>query len=326
MEKWMSVITSTFNKSRYLDLLLAGFTLQDDSYFEIVIVDDGSTDNTEEIVSKYTDQLNIQYIYQANTGVPGARNKALESANGQYIVIIDDDRIPSPSFISEHKKALSQDRPIVSIGAQYRLLTAYSNQIPLPFEDWMRLFDKYPELTETTGEIQFVTAADIIHNFDGVVDKFTLGLYDPGQLMRLVQQYGDQLDHYHFGWSKSYGGNMAFDRSKLTSPLAYDPGFTGYAVEDVDISYQLYLQNYKFVYTKTACNYHQEHPRNERERQFQFRNIKHLLNKYNNLDMHLHELEIHGEADFQCVNFVMDLLVKDPSIVEKMKEFAARKR
>ena len=54
-------------------------------------------------------------------------------------------------------------------------------------------------------------------------------------------------------------GNIAFDRSLCWQLPEYDANYKGYGQEDVDFSYQLYLQGYKFCFCKDTVNYHQEH-------------------------------------------------------------------
>ncbi len=97
----------------------------------MVIVDDGSDDNTEEIVHKYDKNLKIVYIKQRNCGIAIARNKALQLASGKYIIVIDDDRIPDPEFVLSHKKILDRRDKIVSIGKQCLVMPFMSMVYPL---------------------------------------------------------------------------------------------------------------------------------------------------------------------------------------------------
>ncbi|KHL96807.1 hypothetical protein QW71_05275 [Paenibacillus sp. IHB B 3415] len=322
----ISVITSTCNKDKYLDITLAGYTLQDNDNFEIVIVDDGSTDDTQKVIRKYSNKLNIVNIHQSNSGIAAARNKALDAANGKYVIITDDDRIPSPSFISEHKTALDRDNKVVSIGQQYRILSYYTNHFPLEFSEFMDLFEKHPLLAKIEDIVQVFTAEDLTSSFDTILEKWALSVFDPGSLLPIVDRFGEDLIGYNLGWTKAYGGNIAFDKSKLTSSIHYDTNFKRYGAEDVDLSYQLYLQDYTFRFSRKASNYHQEHPRNPKERQQQFANIKYLLNKYNSLEMYLLNADVKGEASAEGINFLLHCLQKDPSILlSKINEFVSRK-
>jgi glycosyltransferase involved in cell wall biosynthesis len=83
----VSVIIPTYNRAHLLPECLESVLTQSFSDFEIIIIDDGSTDNTKEVVSKYP----VRYVYQKNQGAHAARNKAIGMAKGEYIAFIDSD-------------------------------------------------------------------------------------------------------------------------------------------------------------------------------------------------------------------------------------------
>ena len=90
----VSVIVPTYNCATYLPDAIDSVLAQTFKDFEIIIVDDGSTDNTREVVKKYG--LQIKYIYQENKGPSAARNLGIQSSNGQYIAFLDSDDIWLP--------------------------------------------------------------------------------------------------------------------------------------------------------------------------------------------------------------------------------------
>ncbi len=88
----VSIITPCFNYGRYLSETLECLLAQSYIDWECIIINDGSTDITEEVGLKYsTLDSRIIYKYQANTGLPGARNAALRLAKGKYIQLLDAD-------------------------------------------------------------------------------------------------------------------------------------------------------------------------------------------------------------------------------------------
>ncbi|MDT2833548.1 glycosyltransferase [Vagococcus carniphilus] len=94
----ISVILPTFNSERTLDRTIKSILAQTYKEFELIIIDDGSTDDTLFLVSKYRDKR-IKYFFQKNSGQGIARNKGIKKANGKYIIFIDaDDKIEVDFF------------------------------------------------------------------------------------------------------------------------------------------------------------------------------------------------------------------------------------
>jgi len=89
----VSVIIPTYNRAQYLSEALDSVFSQTYQDFEIIVVDDGSIDNTNEIIKTYADKypVKIKYFYQRNTGTGAARNRGINEAEGDYIAFLDSD-------------------------------------------------------------------------------------------------------------------------------------------------------------------------------------------------------------------------------------------
>ena len=91
----ISIITPTFNRSHELDQLIKSINSQtlDHKYFEMIISDDGSTDDTNEKIKKWSHivDFNLKYIIQNNLGPGAARNHGVKNSIGELIVFIDSD-------------------------------------------------------------------------------------------------------------------------------------------------------------------------------------------------------------------------------------------
>ena len=87
----ISIIVPVFNRADEINEFLASFLKQTKQNFEILIVDDGSTDNLKEVIKKYKNDMNLKYFFQQNKGPGSARNIGMEKANGDVFVFIDSD-------------------------------------------------------------------------------------------------------------------------------------------------------------------------------------------------------------------------------------------
>lgn len=91
----VSVVMPTYNCSEYIESAIESVFEQTYPDYEIVIIDDGSTDGTKETIKHYLKDDRVRYFYQSNTGLPNARNRGLSEARGEYIVFLDaDDELP----------------------------------------------------------------------------------------------------------------------------------------------------------------------------------------------------------------------------------------
>lgn len=89
---FVSVIIPTYNRANDLDRCLKSLQSQTCKNFEVLVCDDGSTDNTEEIVEKYNSTLTIQYIKDENFGGPARpRNNGVKKAKGTVVAFLDSD-------------------------------------------------------------------------------------------------------------------------------------------------------------------------------------------------------------------------------------------
>lgn len=106
----VSVILPTYNRGKYVVEAVESVLRQTYNNYEIIIVDDGSTDTTEDILKRFVkNNNNIQYIKQSNKGHAGARNTGLLAASGDLIAFIDSDDIWLPEKLEEQVKECEKD-------------------------------------------------------------------------------------------------------------------------------------------------------------------------------------------------------------------------
>ncbi len=108
-----SVIVSTYNKPFYLERVLEGLKFQDRSDFEVIVADDGSTDETRELIARRREQVSfpLEHVWQEDLGFRAARirNLGLKAARGEQVIFLDGDCVPFPEFLSAHARAYSPE-------------------------------------------------------------------------------------------------------------------------------------------------------------------------------------------------------------------------
>ncbi|MBN1869501.1 MAG: glycosyltransferase [Candidatus Omnitrophica bacterium] len=121
----VSVLIPSFNCAQYLPEALDSVLKQTFKDFEAIIIDDGSTDNTKEIVRKYVEREpeKIRYIYQENQGLACARNTGLRQARGSLIALLDADDLSLPQRLEETVRAIEADEEVGLVHANITRIT-----------------------------------------------------------------------------------------------------------------------------------------------------------------------------------------------------------
>ncbi len=117
----ISIIVPVYNTKEQLDKCLSSIVSQKDNNIEAIIVNDGSTDSSEDIILQYVNKYpNLFYYYKKeNTGVSDARNFGLDKAKGDYILFIDSDDYIDEHLIENLKKHMDSNTEIIKFKASF---------------------------------------------------------------------------------------------------------------------------------------------------------------------------------------------------------------
>ena len=102
-----SIIIPVFNRPLEIKELLESLTQQTYNNFEVLVIEDGSSDTCKKIVESFRDQLNISYFYKENSGQGFSRNYGYERAKGDYFVVFDSDCVIPPHYFDAVEKHLN---------------------------------------------------------------------------------------------------------------------------------------------------------------------------------------------------------------------------
>ena len=109
VEKLFSIVIPTYNRENTILRAVDSVINQKYQNTEIIVVDDGSRDNTKSVLSKYVTNGSITYYYQDNSGVQIARNIGLKMAKGDYILFLDSDDWLLPDCLLEMSKEFNKE-------------------------------------------------------------------------------------------------------------------------------------------------------------------------------------------------------------------------
>ena len=118
----VSIIIPAYNQDKFLGETIESILSQIYKDFECMIIDDGSTDRTKDIVRKYCDDDRIKYFYQDNIGLAGARNTGIKMAEGKYLHFLDSDDLVHKNFYKDMINKLELESGIDLLSCAWDLI------------------------------------------------------------------------------------------------------------------------------------------------------------------------------------------------------------
>lgn len=150
----VSVIIPTYNRALLVGAAIESVLAQTYRDFELIVVDDGSTDDTRQVVERYPQ---ARYIYQENRGEPGARNTGIQASTGEYVAFLDADDTYLPDKL---------ERQVLVLDAQSEFGAVYSDVLVCDAAGNSR--GLYSSLTGHRGQSGWLFEALVWHSFIAV--------------------------------------------------------------------------------------------------------------------------------------------------------------
>jgi len=257
-----TVIIPTYNRAVLLDHTLAALTRQtlpvED--FEVIVVDDGSTDSTAEVTATYESQLSLRYLAQADEGyrVARARNLGISEAEGEICVFLDCGVIAHSGCLQSHVDAhASHSEPIALCGYVYGL----------SFDD--------------SEADRLRQAADPRHPDDAVAalasEPGTWG--DPRD--PFFHKYSDDFSYLPAPWVVYWTCNASARTNHLREVGMFDEFYRSWGAEDIDLGYRLHRGGARFLLARDAVAVHWPHAKDRSANTASvMANYRHLIASY----------------------------------------------
>lgn len=262
----ISVVVPTYNRAQQLAYTLASLATQtlDRSDFEVVVVDDGSCDDTFQVVKGFERQINVKYVYQTDRGycVSSARNLGICVAGGTFCMFIDSGIIVKSDCLSQHlDRHAQQTSEAAVIGYTY---------------GWGA-----PE-----GALNLALDP---HDADGSIARLmALGtVFDIRE--NIFRKYNYQIENLSAPWTLFYGGHLSIPRKSLFEVGLFDENYDGkWGAEDQDLGYRLHRASKKIVLCRNAMVLHLPHPSDSKAKSKQgYENCRYFHQKFQTVESKL---------------------------------------
>jgi len=235
----VSVVIPAYNQADKLYLTLLSFCHQtrDPASFEVVVVDDGSHDETAERARCFVAPYHLQLVSQPNAGRAAARNLGVAEAAGDIIIFNDADRAASHEFVDAHARRHEAATDLVVVGS---ILEFYFSNLAARYADLIDdIGHNYREFGRFAREYHYANVVRNMYDSQGATD-------------------------YHIPWISFLSGNVSLRRSTFCAAGGFDDRFKGWGFEHFELGLRLYNTNCKYIFERDAKNYHFAHARTER--------------------------------------------------------------
>lgn len=237
MNGLVSIITPAYNAERFIGETLDSVLAQTYSRWELLAIDDGSTDRTPDILKKYAEKdSRIIPIRQENAGSAAARNSGIRRAKGRYIVLLDADDLWEPEFLEKQLKFMAEKNALL-VYASFKRINEKGNEILYPFICRARV--TYRQML-ITNHIQCMT-----------------GVYDTAKYGKIYlrEELKSMRDDYAYWIDIMKNTQIAYGNPEvLASYRVFSASTTGHKAKLIRSQYQFYRNHLKLGILRSLFN------------------------------------------------------------------------
>lgn len=140
----VSVILPTYNRAHLIGRAIQSVLAQTYHDFELIIIDDGSTDNTRSVIEDFDDDRIVYIKHEQNKGVAAARNTGIATVKGKYIAFLDSDDQWMPGKLASQIDILANTTPDIGVVVSGYIWIKGSNKVYLPEQHYVRQYLNEP--------------------------------------------------------------------------------------------------------------------------------------------------------------------------------------
>ena len=236
-----SIVIPTYNRRELLRLTLESLARQDarTASFEVIVVDDGSTDGSLQAVQEFASRLDVSCVRQEHLGfrVGRARNLGVERARGDTVVFVDSGMVLASRFVSSHLAAHGDGAPVAVLGYVH----GYDFNI------------SSPELIKTLHLVEADPDSSI-----AAMAATHVGLDIREHVYRVIH---DRMDGLPAPWTLFWTTNVSLSRKAFHDAGGFDEDFAQWGMEDIELGFRLWRKGVRFLLSRQAAGIHYPHER-----------------------------------------------------------------
>lgn len=235
-----SILIASHQKVEYLWACLRGLELLRTPHsFEVIVVNDGSTDATERFLNSYEAPFDLRCFHNENQGLATTRNCGLQASHGELVVMLDNDCVLTDAAMDALWSAHTRNP-----GQMYISTIAH-----VPIDKVAGVMGSLADQT-----LQFPLSEDLLTPEEG-----------ESTLQRILRLTKTRLHELHAGWFGAQGPSVCAARETLEALGGYDGAIRTYGMEDFDLGLRFELAGGKLIWVPESVIYHLDHGHNATE-------------------------------------------------------------
>ncbi|MDR0506819.1 MAG: glycosyltransferase [Dysgonamonadaceae bacterium] len=251
----ISIVIATYNKKVYLERTLFNLNKQTNINFEIIVVNDGSSDETRDFLNHIKTAYSLKIIHNdSNLGLAKSRNIGINKSTGSYILFLDDDIILNDRYIERLYHDLKIYPTRIHAGNLYKINIDFVLELFKNDTLHIRIDEK------------------VIENIN--IDP----IYEP---LKIIGK-NNNIDTIACWWGLVTGANICISKAQVIKIGMFDENFVTWGPEDVDLCYRAFNNGIKLAYHDENKLFHLDHNRDSTMmRNAMIKNAIKLVKKYN---------------------------------------------
>ncbi|WP_145949536.1 glycosyltransferase [Paenibacillus sp. Y412MC10] len=253
----ISVVIPTYNRALLLEATLEALRksrLPHGISFEVIVCDDGSSDETFEVIKRAVNYLDLRYFYQPHKGFRAglARNMGARLAKSDIILFLDSDVLVAPNLIEQHLCLHADHMKTIVIG-----ITHNCDDL----EDGSKSLDYLHKLDQCSWESIIKRA------------------YLTDRRVPILKSVEFQLQNMTAPWTLCWSNQFSVRKKFVLEAGGFDESFEGWGYEDLDLAYRLFKSGHKFKIAMNTVTLHLPHPKVQRTVATVVENIRRIYEK-----------------------------------------------
>jgi glycosyltransferase involved in cell wall biosynthesis len=301
-----SVIVPCFNCASSIRHTLLSLKNQTYPFYEIIVVDDASTDHSVKILEDLDIDNLIIIRHSFNRGAAKARNTGAAYAKGEVLIFCDSDFIVPPWYVESHAKSHDvKERKVISGMGHWHYMVTSKHKWSSYEQEFVKEFYQRPSIQDRLEEYSFLRDDDIFH-WD--LERFK---FIPEYLKEWVQitgdiydYYGEEMEHFHLPWLSFCTGNLSLRKEYFMELGGFDVRFR--RLEDWEFGYRFYKSGGTFTFKKDCEAYQQLGPISPHRRNLQLEAYRLFCRKHTDFEVHLISLLLFNEKNFRELSTIYE--------------------